>query len=85
MAVTESAEIKKISASGSNTEVNFEKQVKSVLIKTSGDVYVAFDREATTDDFLISSTDLITILPVKCTSVNLISSGTPTVYLIGVR
>ena len=85
MAVTETGEIKKITASGVDQTIDFVNNVSAIYIRTSGDAYIAFDRAATTNDFLIQSTDGVIELDVPCTEVHIISSGTPTLYVIGRR
>jgi hypothetical protein len=85
MAVTEAAEIKKVTAAVTDQTIDFVNNIKELYIRTSGDAYIAFDRAATTNDFLIQSTDGIIELEVHCTQVHVISSGTPTVYVIGIR
>jgi len=85
MAVTESGEIKKLTASGADQSIDFVNNVSAIYIRTSGDAYIAFDRAATLNDFLIQSTDGVMEFDVACTQVHVISSGTPTVYVIGRR
>lgn len=86
MSVTEAGEIKKISASGTAAEADFSDLVKGVYIKSDGNVYVAFDRDATTNDFLVESADGTVFFNVNCTQVSAITSGASVnVYLIGVR
>ncbi len=85
MAVTEAADIKKLTASGTDSDVDFGAGVTQVYIRTDGDVYIAFDRAATTNDFLLKSTDGVVKFEVQCTQVHAISSGTPTLYVIGRR
>jgi hypothetical protein len=85
MAVTEAADIKKVNANGTDQYADFGRIVNIVYIKTTGDAYFAFDRAATTNDFLITPTDNVVRFDVQCTQVHVISSGTPTVYIMGVR
>jgi len=85
MAVTETGETKKLQASNADQVIDFVNSVNGVYIRTSGDAYIAFNRIATTSDFLITSADGVIELDVPCTQLHVISSGTPTVYVIGRR
>jgi len=83
----ESAQQEKISFNSSNsTEVDFETLCTAIILKTDADVYIAFDREATNDDFLLEVTDLVVNFPVNFTKVSALgASGTGNLSIIGLR
>lgn len=86
MAVTDSGDVKKQALSDTNsTEVDFEYLINGVHIKTDANVYVAFDRDATTSDFLLEADDRIHYFRVRCTKVYLKAASTANVYLVGTR
>ena len=72
--------------SAQSKEADFEAQCKGVVLKTTANVHIAFDRPANTSDFLLASTDLVVHFPVQFTSVSAIGdSGSGTLYIIGLR
>jgi len=85
LSVTDSGDVKQAAATTTSAAVDFEKRVRGVHIKTDANVYVAFDRAATTGDFLLASTDLVVFFEVPCTEVHLKAATTANVYLVGVR
>jgi len=86
MAVTEGADIKQLTASAVDQTIDFEKNVSAVYIKTAGNIYIAFDREATNTDFLVASADGVIEFDIPCTELHILGSGgTPLVYVIGRR
>lgn len=86
MAVTDAGEIKRLTSSPVDQTIDFSQNVSAVYVKTAGNIYIAFDREATAEDFLVASTDGIVEFDVPCTELHVISDGgTPEVYVIGRR
>ena len=85
MAVNEAGEIKKLAATTASASVNFEKSVIGVYIKTDADIYIAFDRAATTNDFLLEADDRVVEFDINCTQVHIIAASTANVYLVGRR
>lgn len=86
MAVTESGETKKIAASATATSADFSDIIRGVYIKTDGNAYISFDRNATTNDFLIEAADGVVFFKVHCTQVSAITSGAAVnIYLVGTR
>lgn len=72
--------------SAQSKEADFETQCKAVVLKTTADVHIAFDRPANSSDLLLTSTDLVAHFPVPFTSVSAIGdSGSGTLYIIGLR
>jgi hypothetical protein len=85
MAVNEAGEIKILAATNASASVNFEKSVISVYIKTDANIWIAFDRAATTNDFLLEANDRVVEFNVNCTQVHIIANTTANVYLVGRR
>lgn len=85
MATTDAGEIKKLAATNTSASVDFEKSVIGVYIKTDANVYIAFDRTATTSDFLLEADDRVVEFDVNCTEVHIIAVTTANVYLVGRR
>ena len=85
MSVSEAGDIKQLAATTTADDINFVRSVSRVYLKTTADVYIAFDRAATTADFLLASTDGITEFDVTCTYVSVKAATTATVYAIGSR
>lgn len=85
MATNEAGEIKTLAATTTSASVDFEKSVIGVYIKTDADVYIAFDRAATTSDFLLEAADRVVEFDVNCTEVHIIATTTANVYIVGRR
>ena len=67
-------------------EANFEAKCDAVVLKTTADVYIAFDRAANTGDFLLQSTDGVVSFPVEFTKISALGvSGSGTLYIFGLR
>jgi len=67
-------------------EADFESKCKGVVLKTTADVYIAFDRAANSDDFVLQSTDGAIWFPVEFTRVSALGvSGSGTLYIIALR
>jgi len=72
----------------SSKEANFEVKCKSILLKTTANCYIAFDRPANADDFLLEAADRVVEIhePMEFTRVSALgASGTGTLYIIGRR
>ena len=68
-------------------EADFESLCTGFYMKTTADVYVAFDRPAQSGDFLLASTDgVVSFEGVKGTSISALGvSGGGTLYIMGTR
>lgn len=66
-------------------EANFEAKCKAVTLKTTANVYIAFDRPANTGDFLLEAADRVVTLevPTEFTKVSALgASGSGTLYIL---
>ena len=88
MPVDKAIESESIAFNNSNpVEANFEAKCKAFYVKTSANVYIAFDRPANTADFLLEAADrVVQLQPVEATKVSALgASGSGTLYIIGTR
>ncbi len=83
----QSSEQEQISFNNSTvTEADFQALAKGFILKTTANVYIAFDRPANTGDFLLASTDTVVEFDIPATRVSALgASGSGTLYIIARR
>jgi len=88
MAVSEQVDVRQLSASTTDSSVDFGRSVRQIIVWADADVYIDFDQEATTSTgFLIKANAVPLRVNVRgCTELHAITaSGTAKVYVIGIR
>ena len=86
MAVTDSADTRKVAATGTNIEENFENLCTGVVLVSDGDLFVDFDKPADTGSLLVKANQAPTYIPIAFTRLNVITSGgSANLYVVGVR
>lgn len=85
--VVREADPGQISATSADAQKEFNRTTKFVVLNNTGSktVYVAFDREATVNDFPIIAGQVTPPIPMQCDSVHVVTNGsdTSTVGVLG--
>jgi hypothetical protein len=77
----------KVTISTTPVEINFERQIQSIMVKVvSNNAYIGFDTTANTDDALIETTDgWVYLDDIGCTRLSVKGAGSGTLYYIATR